>query len=47
MKEFMIGFIATFGILAATDAIITEQRKKKEEKKNAHVSFNRAYFGGC
>ena len=35
MKEFMIGFIATFGILAATDAIITERRKKKAVRKKA------------
>ena len=47
MKEFIIGFIATFGILAATDAIITERRKKKEEKKDVNVPFNRTYFSGC
>ncbi len=43
MKEFIIGFIATFGILAVTDAALTENRKKKESnakkevKKNDHV----------
>ncbi len=53
MKEFIIGFIATFGLLAATDAVLTEHRKKKETntkkevKKNDHVHDRSPFNFSC
>ena len=53
LKEFIIGFIATFGLLAATDAVLTEHRKKKETntkkevKKNDHVHDRSPFNYSC